>query len=188
MCFQMLNLQLRLKQSSHKSGTAKVPFSEKTPVCHVQRQWRRERACLNHLFVVQMYLSNGNTGQCECCYPDWANTSPDRTILLPFLNASSMPDLWSDNVRLPLYCIEQPDSFSECFLISELTSAYCSCSMTPLPCALVCRHVIYSHGCHAGHIAVLGRPVVFIHIPIKNSHHNLCVPDECGQFCPPLGG
>ena len=51
------------------------------------------------LLLVQIYLTNGNTGQCECCYPDWASSTPDYTFLVPYLNATSMPDRWSYNVR-----------------------------------------------------------------------------------------
>ncbi|KAL0056133.1 hypothetical protein WJX82_008016 [Trebouxia sp. C0006] len=48
-------------------------------------------------FQEQMYLNNGNTGQCECCYPTWASSTPNYTFLIPYLNATSMPNLWSDN-------------------------------------------------------------------------------------------
>ncbi|KAL0020762.1 hypothetical protein WJX77_010440 [Trebouxia sp. C0004] len=48
-------------------------------------------------FREQMYLNNGNTGQCECCYPDWASSTPNQTFMVPFLNSTSMPDWWSDN-------------------------------------------------------------------------------------------
>lgn len=68
----------------------------------------QHRACLSFVCViVQMYLSNGNTGQCQCCYPAWDSSTPDYTFLVPYLNALSMPDLWSRNVSLFLNCIQQ---------------------------------------------------------------------------------
>ena len=48
---------------------------------------------------MQVYLDNGNTSDCECCYPNWASSTPDHTALLPYLNSSSMPGPWSLNVR-----------------------------------------------------------------------------------------
>ena len=53
------------------------------------------QAWLVHFVMVQMYLTNGNTGQCQCCYPAWASSSPNYTFLVPYLNATAMPDLWS---------------------------------------------------------------------------------------------
>lgn len=51
------------------------------------------------LLTVQMYLLNGNTSHCECCYPDWAKLTPNYTFLIPSLEATSMPDLWSRQAR-----------------------------------------------------------------------------------------
>ncbi|KAL0020761.1 hypothetical protein WJX77_010440 [Trebouxia sp. C0004] len=60
-------------------------------------------------FREQMYLNNGNTGQCECCYPDWASSTPNQTFMVPFLNSTSMPDWWSDNVnKLLMGAIQHP--------------------------------------------------------------------------------
>ena len=46
-------------------------------------------------------------GQCECCYPAWDSSTPDYTFLVPYLNATSMPDLWSYNVSLVANSIQQ---------------------------------------------------------------------------------
>jgi len=64
-----------------------------------------EAHSLSKLYAtLQMYLNNGNTGQCECCYPTWASSTPNYTFLIPYLNATSMPNWWSDNVSLAPHC------------------------------------------------------------------------------------
>ena len=45
---------------------------------------------------VQMYL---NTGPANGTFITWASYTPDYTFLVPILNATDMPDLWSYNVR-----------------------------------------------------------------------------------------
>ncbi len=58
-----------------------------------------EAHSLSKLYAtLQMYLNNGNTGQCECCYRTWASSTPNYTFFIPYLNSTSMPDWWSDNV------------------------------------------------------------------------------------------
>lgn len=42
-----------------------------------------------------MYLSTGSATN----YPVWASLTPNYTFLVPYLNATAMPDLWSYNVR-----------------------------------------------------------------------------------------
>ena len=74
--------------------------------------------------IVQMYLSNGNTGQCECCYPAWDSSTPNYTFLVPYLNALSMPDLWSRNVRLFLNRVQQLSKAA----VAWLNVMQCGCS------------------------------------------------------------
>lgn len=79
---------------------------------------------LDLVWTVQIYLTNGNTGQCECCYPDWANTTPNATFLIPYLNATAMPDRWSNNVRPSLHY----------FVLAEFSKLFGRC------CAELCRN------------------------------------------------
>lgn len=67
--------------------------------------------------TVQMYL---NTGQCECCYPAWDSLAPNYTILISQLNATSMPDLWSNMVRLFLNCNSSCDIWLNPTLLATL--------------------------------------------------------------------
>ncbi len=69
-----------------------------------------EAHSLSKLYAtLQMYLNNSNTGECECCYPTWASSTPNYTFLIPYLNATSMPNWWSDNVSLVTHRFLQSD-------------------------------------------------------------------------------
>lgn len=57
--------------------------------------------------AAQMYLDNGGTGDCECCYPNWASSTPDYTFLIQDFNSTSMPGLWSYNVGSSLILLQQ---------------------------------------------------------------------------------
>ena len=56
--------------------------------------------------TVQLWLDNGGTGQCECCYPPWNSANPDYTFLIPYLNETGMPGNWSNMVWLLLNFIQ----------------------------------------------------------------------------------
>lgn len=84
--------------------------------------------------AVQMYLNNNYA----CQFPDWANTRPDYTFLVPMLNATTMPDLWSHNVSQP----SGPNSYtlSWAFVPFKGAVACLSSAQCPAPEAIELIH------------------------------------------------
>lgn len=99
----------------------------------------------SELYVnVQLWLNNGGTGQCECCYPPWNSANPDYTFLIPYLNETGMPGNWSYMVRLLLNCIQHSGQ-------SEvLNTELCKC--TSVYCHMDCEGISW----HCSHLYTQG--------------------------------
>lgn len=78
--------------------------------------------------AVQLWLDNGGTAQCECCYPPWDSTDPDYTFLIQYLNETGMPGSWSYNVGL-LQCFIQHYGQSEVLNTDYCRASSVSCHM-----------------------------------------------------------